>query len=110
MEGPVKGDVVIAPFLFSDFSGWKRRPALVVARGGGDDLIICKVSSSSARDRYAVRIDQGDFESGTLRRPSNVRPNKLMTLHRRLVMYTAGRLARAKVDEVVRRCVEVLRT
>jgi mRNA interferase MazF len=31
MERPVKGDVVVIPFPFSDLSASKRRPALVVA-------------------------------------------------------------------------------
>ena len=35
----VRGDVVVAPFPFSDLSGAKRRPALVVATLSGDDVI-----------------------------------------------------------------------
>ena len=31
MEGFVKGDVVVIPFPFSDLTGAKRRPALVIA-------------------------------------------------------------------------------
>jgi len=105
----VKGDVVIVSLPFTDFSSWKRRPALVVAKGSGEDLIICRITSRSVRDQYAIKIDQDDFESGFLRTSSNVRPNKLMTIHRRLVMYKAGRLACEKVDRIVERCVEVLR-
>jgi mRNA interferase MazF len=105
----VKGDVIVAPVIFTDLSGCKRRPALVVASGGGDDLIICKVTSRSVRDRYAVQIDQGDFESGSLKRPSNVRPNQFMTIDRKAVLYTVGRLTRSTVNKVIDRCVEVLR-
>ncbi|MEO6392195.1 MAG: type II toxin-antitoxin system PemK/MazF family toxin, partial [Pyrinomonadaceae bacterium] len=35
----VKGDVVVTPFPFSDLSGDKRRPALVIANLNGDDLV-----------------------------------------------------------------------
>lgn len=109
MEGFVKGDVVVAPVIFTDLSGCKRRPALVVAQGGGDDLIICKVTSRSVNDRYVVRIDQGDFESGSIKRTSYARPNQLMTIDRKVVLYKAGRLMRKTVDKVIDRCVEVLR-
>jgi len=36
---PVKGDVAVTPFPFSDLSSSKRRPALVVARLTGDDIV-----------------------------------------------------------------------
>ena len=35
----VKGDVVVVPYPFSDFSAVKRRPALVIAELTGDDVI-----------------------------------------------------------------------
>jgi len=37
---PVKGDVVVIPFPFSDLSQSKRRPALVLAALEGDDVIL----------------------------------------------------------------------
>jgi hypothetical protein len=44
----VKGDVVVAPFPFSDLSAAKRRPALVVASLTGDDVILCQITSKAA--------------------------------------------------------------
>ena len=37
----IKGDAIVIPFPFSDLSGSKRRPALVVADINGDDVILC---------------------------------------------------------------------
>jgi mRNA interferase MazF len=37
----VKGDVVVAPFPFSDLSAVKKRPALVVATLVGNVVILC---------------------------------------------------------------------
>jgi len=36
----VKGDIVVINFPFSDLSGAKRRPALVISNLDGDDLIL----------------------------------------------------------------------
>lgn len=69
----VKGDVIVVPFPFSDLTLAKRRPALVIAELEGDDLILCQITSQHIRDRYAVSIDENDFETGTLRQRSNIR-------------------------------------
>ena len=45
MEKFVKGEVVVIPFPFSDLTQAKRRPALVVTRLEGDDLILCQITS-----------------------------------------------------------------
>jgi len=41
MEKFIKGDVVVIPFPFSDLSGSKRRPALIISNLEGYDLILC---------------------------------------------------------------------
>jgi mRNA interferase MazF len=109
MERFVKGDVVVVPFPFSDLSRAKRRPALVIAELEGDDLILCQITSRSIRDRYAVLIDENDFETGTLRQRSNVRPNRIFTTDRHIVLYRAGQLKPEKVREVADKVVEILR-
>ncbi|MCT8338403.1 type II toxin-antitoxin system PemK/MazF family toxin [Methanoculleus sp. Afa-1] len=108
MEGSVKGDVVIVPFPFSDLSTVKRRPALVVAVPGGDDVILCQITSQQVRDRYAVGITDTDFTEGTLRKPSNVRPNRLFSASANLILYRAGRLSDQALASVIDRIVEIL--
>ncbi|MFA6084453.1 hypothetical protein [Mucilaginibacter sp.] len=46
----IKGDVVVIPFPFSDLSGSKRRPALVLADLPGDDIILCQITSQQNAD------------------------------------------------------------
>ena len=64
MVRPVKGDVVVTLFPFSDLSSSKRRPALVVARLTGDDVVLCQITSRAKFDRYAITLDPEDFSSG----------------------------------------------
>ena len=108
MERFVKGDVVVVPFPFSDLSTVKRRPALVVATPGGDDIILCQITSQHVRDHYAVGITEMDFMEGTLRKPSNVRPNRIFSASANLVLYRAGHLNDPAVTSVVDRIIEIL--
>lgn len=108
MEGFVKGDVVVVPFPFSDLSATKRRPALVVAVLPGDDLILCQITSQTVRDGFAIPLREEDFASGSLRRPSNIRPNRLFTADRTLVIAAVGRINSAAMRNVVDAIVRIV--
>ncbi|MEA3281571.1 MAG: type II toxin-antitoxin system PemK/MazF family toxin [Euryarchaeota archaeon] len=109
MAGFVKGDVVVVPFPFSDLTRSKRRPALVVAELEGDDLILCQITSQRIRDGYAVSIEESDFEDGTIRQKSNVRPNRIFTADRHIVLYRVGHLNSSRIGEVIDRIMDILR-
>jgi mRNA interferase MazF len=105
----VKGDVVVLPFPFSDLSASKRRPALVVASlKTHDDVILCMITSKKTGDNSAVAVTDADFEKGGLRQDSNVRPNRLFTAESSIILSTAGRLSRVKIDEVVQAIIHIL--
>lgn len=109
MEGFVKGDVVVVLFPFSDLNRAKRRPAMVIAELEGNDLILCQITSQSIRDGYAVSIDENDFETGTLKRRSNVRPNRIFTADRHIILYRVGHLKPEKMEQIIDRIVDILR-
>jgi mRNA interferase MazF len=105
----VKGDVVIVPFPFSDLTQTKRRPALVVAILPGDDLILCQITSQSVMDEYAVSISSEDFITGSLKQPSNIRPNRLFTASENIIVYKAGQISTEKLENALDKIVEILR-
>jgi len=109
MGGFVKGDIVVLPFPFSDLTQAKRRPALVVASAGGDDLILCQMTSQANRDRYAILIGPADLASGTLNQPGYVRPNRLFTADKQIILYRIGSLNAQKLIAIVDAIVAVLR-
>ena len=56
MEKPVKGDIVVVPFPYSNLSAAKKRPAFVAASLNGEDIILCQITSKSKNDGYSVPI------------------------------------------------------
>jgi mRNA interferase MazF len=104
----VRGEVVVAPFPFSDLSATKKRPALVVATLAGDDVILCQITSQAVGDAYAVPLADGDFTSGGLRQASNIRPNRLFTAESGIILYRAGTVDAAKIREVVATLARIL--
>jgi mRNA interferase MazF len=104
----VKGDVVVVPFPFSDLTRSKRRSALVVAELEADDLILCQITSQDIRDTYATSLDETDFESGTIKQKSNIRPNRIFTADRHIVIYRAGHLKSDKIKETINIILDIL--
>ncbi len=105
----IKGDVVVVPFPFSDLTQSKRRPALVVSKIEGDDLILCQITSQSVKDSYAISLDDKDFETGSLKQTSNVRPNRIFTADSHIVLYKVGNLKIEKLNEVIEKVIEIIR-
>ena len=108
MERFVKGDIVVIPFPFSDLSDVKRRPALILASLRGEDIILCQITSQNIRDQYAIQLDTSEFETGSLRKISNIHPNRIFTADRRIIIYKIGTLNQEKIKSVINSIVQVL--
>jgi mRNA interferase MazF len=109
VAGFVKGDVVVLPFPFSDLSQSKRRPTLIVAKAGGNEVLLCQITSQAIRDRHAVMLLNVDFQSGSLQKTSHVRPNRVFTADTEIILYCAGHINHDKTSRVVEELVAVLR-
>ena len=104
----VKGDVVVIPFPFSDLSGVKKRPVFVLASLPGDDIIACQITSKSKSDPFALPLDEHDFISGGLPIDSFIRPNKLFTVDKNLVLTLAGHLSEDKIRDVHKSVIAII--
>lgn len=52
---------------------------LVLADLKSNDIILCQITSQSVNDEYVLPLDNSGFSKGSLRKPSNIRPNRLFT-------------------------------
>jgi mRNA interferase MazF len=92
MEGPVRGDIVVIPFPFSDLSAAKRRPALVLALLDDNDVLLCQVTSRHRPGLNAIAIGPDDFASGGLPVESFARCGKLFAADSSIIEKRAGTL------------------
>jgi mRNA interferase MazF len=99
MGKPVVGEVVVLPFPQTNLQAGKRRPALVVADLIGDDLILCQITSQARAVEYSISLSATDFERGRLAVDSFIRPNRLFTVEQSVILYAAGKVKGAKLDE-----------
>lgn len=106
-----RGDTVLVPFPFTDFTSAKVRPALVVsADPQGGDLTLAFGSSviPDIPGTGDVVLGENDpaFRSSGLKRATVFRMSKLVTLERSLVVRRLGAVTpdvQARVDECLMR-------
>jgi mRNA-degrading endonuclease toxin of MazEF toxin-antitoxin module len=106
-----RGQVIVVNVPFSDRSGTKPRPALVISaeafHGKLPDLIVCPISS---QPRFYRRPGPGDcplrdWRSIGLRHPSTVRISKILAVDKAIIKRPLGLLSTpdlARVDASVR--------
>ncbi|MDX8550376.1 type II toxin-antitoxin system PemK/MazF family toxin [Methanospirillum sp. J.3.6.1-F.2.7.3] len=105
---PVKGDIVVIPFPFSDLSSIKRRPALVIAPVSCEDLILCQITSKYHADNYSIPLRPSDLITGTLKDMSYIRPEKLFTADVSMIQYTLGHISDPIMQTVVNTIVSII--
>jgi len=90
----VVGEVVAVPFPFSDLSGKKLRPAVIVASVDFDDLIFCQITSRDRSRDGAIKLSSVDFQDGSLPLTSYARPDKLFTGEASIIVKSRGKLTK----------------
>ena len=105
----IKGDIVVVPFPFSDLSKSKRRPALVIKNLKGDDIILLQITSQATKDEYSIPIKNEDFETGSLKKISNVRPNRVFTADSKIILYKVGHLKKEKINEIINKILTLIK-
>lgn len=104
-EAYARGSVVFVPFPFTDLSGRKRRPALVVSPNGfdGEDLILCAITSRVPRtpSPQDVVLESRDMADEALPKRSVVKTGKLFTMHKKLIAARYGAVKERKLREVL---------
>ena len=109
MERFVKGDIVVLPFPYSNLSASKKRPALVLANLSGDDIILCQITSQFVKDDYAIPLKEADFKKGSLHKPSNIRPNRLFTAEKTIIIRKVGSVKSNVFEKVADKLFEIIR-
>lgn len=108
MEEFIKGDIVVVPFPFSDLSASKKRPALVLADLKGEDIILCQITSKQVKDDHAVSLLKSDFETGSLPVDSNIRPNRIFTADKNIIIKKAGTVKSEVQNAVVAKIINII--
>ena len=77
-------DIVLIPFPYTDLTGTKQRPALIISNdiiNKTQDRVCCLVTSKPSKEGLELR----SFEKGKLPFKSWVKPHRLFTINERII-------------------------
>lgn len=101
MGKPIAGEVVVLPFPQTDLKTGKPRPALVLVDLPGDDLILSQITSQARFDGFSISLDAADFARGRLPLASFIRPNRLFTVEKSVILRSSGHVRNDKLQAVL---------
>lgn len=97
-------DIFLVPIPFSDLSAKKRRPVLIISNDGynraqSDCLVMAITSQVNRENPQGVVFSDADLEEGRLPKMSQIRSDKVYSLHQKLLIRRFGKLSGKIYDE-----------
>lgn len=91
-----RGDIVLVPFPFTDLTAHKVRPAVVISLDPKEDVLVAFISSvipdHPASTEWVLPMDHPEFHVTGLKCASVIKADKLLTIHRSLILCRLGHL------------------
>lgn len=103
-------DIILIPFPYSDLTGSKKRPALIISNekiNKTSDRICCLVTTNQHKND--LKIGNSDFESGNLPFQSFIRAHRIFTIDERIIIKKICTINNNCHIEVIKRINDFLR-
>jgi mRNA interferase MazF len=102
-----QGDIIISKLPYSDYSGFKLRPLLIVSNNkfnnSKKDLIVCKITGANHNEvDNILKIEQGDLNDGILKKTSYVNSNILFSIDKEIIIDNVAKLKENKLKVVIK--------
>jgi len=89
-------DLLLVPFPFSDFSGKKVRPVIVLSNNEfnsfSSDIIVIGVTSNVSKDRYTISLGNKQLDEGKLLTNCCVKAENILKLDKELIIKKIGKI------------------
>ena len=97
----MKFDIVLVDFPFTDLTGSKRRPAVVVKDLEGQNIIVCQITTRKHKlAKYEIALKKQDCE-GDIRFDSYIYVDLIATLHRTIVERKIGSIKSKHIQSII---------
>jgi mRNA interferase MazF len=100
-------DIFLVPFPFSDFSGNKVRPVLILSKNTfnntSEDVIVCGITSNTRKSQYTHIIETCDLEEGILFVKSAVKIENILKIDKKLFIKKIGKIKKQHFNKIIKK-------
>ncbi|MBI2100442.1 MAG: type II toxin-antitoxin system PemK/MazF family toxin [Candidatus Vogelbacteria bacterium] len=100
---PKPGDIILVPFPFTDLSGDKVRPALILASVGSNSIMAMISSTRHGKkwpSDYDILDNDADFAASGLKVSSRIHLGKLATIEAKIILGQLGFLTQKHCQQI----------
>jgi mRNA interferase MazF len=108
-------DIVLVPFPFSDLSGQKVRPVLILSNDAYNqqsaDVVVCGLTTNLSPAPYSITIEITDVEQpSTLRHKSKIKADTIASLEQTILIKQIARLKLPVFKQVIAEIEDLIRS
>ena len=105
-------DLLLVPFPFSDQSGKKVRPVIVISNNdfniASEDIIVVGVTSNISKDKYTINLTDKDLDEGKLHTNCCIKIENILKLDKELIVKKIGKVNKNTFKEIVSKLNEII--
>jgi len=98
-------DFLLVPFPFSDQTGKKVRPVIVISNTAfnqySEDIIVVAVTSNISKDKHTLLLSAGDLEEGILNHNCCIKVENILKIDKKLVIKKIGKIKSTIFQKVI---------
>lgn len=105
-------DLLLVPFPFSDQSGRKVRPVVVISNNEfnrySDDVIVMGVTSNILKDKYTINLTNNNLDEGRLLTNCSIKIENLLKLDKELIIKRIGKINKETLKNSIDRLFTII--
>ncbi len=98
-------DLLLVPFPFSDQSGRKIRPVIVISNNEfnkySEDVIVIGVTSNILKEKYTINLTNNNLDEGKLFTNCSIKIENLLRLDKGLIIKKIGKINKETLKNII---------
>ena len=106
-------EILLVPFPFSDQSGRKVRPVIVISNEEfnlrSEDVLVVGITSNISKDKYTLGLTDKDVEEGKLLSECCIKVENILKIDKEMIIKKIGKINQSKLSKIIEMILFIIR-